>query len=1034
MIFRWDDCELDDEAGELRRADARVEVQPKPFELLKLLLRAIPRTVSNDELMRSLWPGVVVTPASLNRAVTSARRAIGDTGRGQRVDSVPRRGYRFAGDVETLAGRPPIAPVGPIASIASIAPIAPVSPTAPVGPEASAPARFTTPFVGRAEAVATLRGARSAAAQGAGSVVLVAGPAGIGKTRLLRAFVADCERAGVRALVGHCRDREGAPAYWVWQQILTAVAEGRDTPNLRALREHAEALARADATRSDGPAAAPEQSRFLFFEAVHRVLREWAAESPGVIVLEDLQWAGSGSLALLEHVAYEIDSTRLLLVASLREEPASLRRAVDQTRVVLRRMEHCHPIELARFTRREIGELAEQVLGVSVPAEVVEVLDARTEGVPLFLRERLRELDGPIRSGESPEVALSRALAGDSPTLSLVRRAIEGLPESCVAYLEAAAVVGREFSLPYTAEVAGLSLEEAARAFDRASMAGVVEEAPQSASGRFFHALYREAVYDGIAVGRRALLHRRAAIALEKHALPDPLARSAELAYHHFESLAVGDPDAVLRFAGHAAAQASSRLWWEEAALQFERMSIALDHVGRSRPLEKLEALTRAGEAHALARNPERRRATLREAAALAQTLDRPVEQARAAIAYCDLSEWSPWDPDALPLVESALAALGTGHRVARAALETRRAYRHVRAERDEAQRLAREAVGLARATRDPELVQEALYVLLFSLAGPDQLAERAALRDGITVAARKATRRDTALIALLDLACDRLMTGDAAGARALRADAEALVSPSPHPGLRWHLATYDAGLAALEGRLDEGDSLARDALRVGSRARHPYAQGCFDMQTALVAFERGAPRVALERFGPLIERRGVVENAPIHWMIAFVARAALACGERARAEALWRRLADPGFEAIPRNIRWTRSIVEIAHLCADLGLRAAAAPLVALMEPCAEQHAVLPIPIGYGGPVRFALARLHAVGGDERRAGEDFARAIGAAEAIGATIWARRIREAEAIAVRAFAAPDGAARDDSHRPASKTTSTSAARSRRKPR
>ncbi|MFO0690017.1 MAG: AAA family ATPase, partial [Myxococcota bacterium] len=502
MIFRWDDCELDDEAGELRRGGVRVEVQPKPFELLLLLVRARPRTVASDELMRSLWPGVVVTPASLNRAVTSARRAIGDTGRGERIDSVPRRGYRFAGEVEVLdrwpsadASAERVAPL-PVARAAGAAAGAPIG--APVG---SAPiaAPFSTPFVGRAEALATLRGARRAAEQGIGAVVLVSGPAGIGKTRLLRAFVSECEQAGVRARIGHCRDREGAPAYWVWQQLLTAIGAERETEQLHALRRQAETLARSDTARGDGPSAGPEQSRFLFFEGVLAVLREWAAEGAGVIVLEDLQWAGSESLALLEHVAFEIESTRLLLVASLREEPAGRRRVAELTRVALRRMEHCHPIELARFTRREIEELARQVLGDRVPPELVEALDARTEGVPLFLRERLRELDGAVRRGELPELVLSRTLAGDSPTLSLVRRAIEGLPESCVAYLEAAAVLGREFPLPYAAEVAGLPLEEAARAFDQAALGGIVEEAGQSASGRFSHALYREALYDGIA-------------------------------------------------------------------------------------------------------------------------------------------------------------------------------------------------------------------------------------------------------------------------------------------------------------------------------------------------------------------------------------------------------------------------------------------------------------------------------------------------------------------------------------------------------
>ena len=77
MIFRFGGYELDEEAGELRRRGELVGIQPKPFELLRILLRERERIVSSEELFEALWPGVAVTPSSLTRAVSVARRAIG---------------------------------------------------------------------------------------------------------------------------------------------------------------------------------------------------------------------------------------------------------------------------------------------------------------------------------------------------------------------------------------------------------------------------------------------------------------------------------------------------------------------------------------------------------------------------------------------------------------------------------------------------------------------------------------------------------------------------------------------------------------------------------------------------------------------------------------------------------------------------------------------------------------------------------------------------------------------------------------------
>lgn len=96
MPLRFADCELDPVTRELRRGGFRVPVQPKAFAVLLYLVRNRDRLVPREELLRELWPGVAVTPASVSRAVKSARRAVGDDGRAQRVlETAKAGGVRF---------------------------------------------------------------------------------------------------------------------------------------------------------------------------------------------------------------------------------------------------------------------------------------------------------------------------------------------------------------------------------------------------------------------------------------------------------------------------------------------------------------------------------------------------------------------------------------------------------------------------------------------------------------------------------------------------------------------------------------------------------------------------------------------------------------------------------------------------------------------------------------------------------------------------------------------------------------------------
>jgi DNA-binding winged helix-turn-helix (wHTH) protein len=955
VLFRFGAYELDEEKGELRRDGRPVAIQPKPLALLALLLRERERVVPADEILETLWPDTVVTPGSLNRAVSHARRAIGDTHRGRFIRSVSRRGYRFSGDVVV------------------------------VGPTAPAAAPAGSPFVGREDALARLRRAwASALGSRRSAVALVTGPAGIGKTRLAEVACAEFEAGGALVLAGRAREGEGVPAFWLWAQVLRRLLEAEGPADeLREATRHAGELAELLALGPAPPPAAaagrtPEQGRFLLFEGVARALLRTARRRPLLVLLEDLQWAGAESLRLLEHLAHETVEAPLLLLATVRDEPREHGHPLSRTLALLRSQDCTAEVALAPLSRAEVAALVERVLGRPAPPDLTSELSARTEGVPLFLREALRLLAERGALAE-PERIAREGVQLPPRALDLIRRPLERLSPRCTAAVAAAAVLGREFDLPAVAHVANLPREQALDAVDEAAGKGVIEEAAGRAGFRFTHALFQEAVLAGLAPGERARLHWRAAEHLERENAGDPSAVLAELAHHHHRALAVGDPERAYAAALRAAEQAVRLSAWAQAALHYEQASTAFEQVPGCDPSVRLELALSRTEAWRLASERSRRRQAARAAFELARALGRPREMARAAIGLLDLQEWGVRDEAARAAVGEALAALGDGGGVEEARLVTRLAYLDVRAEHESAARQGRRAVALAREAGDPDALQDALYTLHFALGGPEGLAERRAIASEIGGVAARSKTADRAVIALLDVAGDCLEQGDRDGSRRLREEARRLAGERPHLGMRWHLEVYDTGIALLEGRLDEVEERAQAGLSVGMRAEHPYARGCANTHRALLARERGDAEGLLALMTPALRAR----EGPREWVKALVARAHASLGDPREARAAFEELAAHDFADVPRNLRWVATLGEIAQLCADLDDAPRAETLRTLLAPYADRHAVMPLAILYGGPLCFALARLAETLGRADEAAEHYAAALAACEAL---------------------------------------------------
>ena len=573
MIYAFGEFELDEARGELRRAGALVPLEPKPFAVLRHLIRHRQRVVSKPELLQRVWPEVAVADDSLSGAILKVRRALRDTGEEQRfIHTLRGRGFRF---------------------------VAPVQERSAEATRESAEARAERgDFVGRAEVLAGLGEALEEVSRGRGRIVLLTGEPGIGKTRTAEELVRGASTAGNPPLVltGWCASQPGAEPYWPWLRILRGLVDAVDDEALGgALRVSATALVRLVpelGVRVTGlvPVAdgSPEGSRFRLFDAIAAFLRAAAADRTLLLLLDDLQWADPSSLRLLEFLAREMAQARVLLVATLREAEVVDGHPLCETLEALSRVGRFERIELRGLEPGEIASLVEHLCSSRVSEERIAAIAARSDGNPFFVREL------------ALEALESRGEAAFVPPLleSVLRGRLHRLPSPAREVLEAAAVAGARFEAAVVSQATGRSREEVAEALDGAVRAGLVIPDPQHLGWRFAHALVHEAVSAGVAEDRARELHHRIAWAIESHHRGDLDSHAGELARHFAAALPLAEREAAVTWARRAGDVAFERLAFDEAVVHHERAVQLYDREAAREP-------GRAGQlAFALASEP----------------------------------------------------------------------------------------------------------------------------------------------------------------------------------------------------------------------------------------------------------------------------------------------------------------------------------------------------------------------------------------------------------------------------------------------
>jgi len=547
---------------------------------LVYLIEQRDRVVTRDEMLAQVWTNRYVGEETLTSCVKVARRAVGDTGRTQRViQTVHSRGLRFVADVTAVDDQlaPPVAP----SLVQALAPTVP-PPT----------------LVGREAELGTLHHWYSTALQGRRQVGFIAGEAGIGKTTLVETFVAQvATEPAVKIGHGQCIEQYGTgEAYLPVLEALGRLCRGPDgTCVLAWLRQHAPSwLGQMPALLSDTDRETLQRQVQETTQA--RMLRELAealevltAERPLVLIFEDLHWSDRATLEWLAYVARRRDPARLLVLATYR--PTEARLGVQSLYPVTRELlvhDQGAEVVLEGLSMPAVATYLAQRFGAGELAIALgPVLYQRTQGNPLFLVSMVAELmqRNVVREGVSgwELTASPQAVTIGVPEnlRQVIEQQFERLTYHEQAIVEAASVAGVDF----TAAAVAASLGEASDVIDaqcatlarqgqfvRAQGTEVWPDGTMAGRYRFCHALYHEVIYARVPTGRRAHLHRQIGRRLEAgYGLQAPDI-AAELAVHFAQGR---DSHQAVQYLRHAGDNAMRR-WAHEEAIAYIRRGLEL--------------------------------------------------------------------------------------------------------------------------------------------------------------------------------------------------------------------------------------------------------------------------------------------------------------------------------------------------------------------------------------------------------------------------------------------------------------------------
>lgn len=858
---------------------------------------------------------------------------------------------------------------------------------------------LTNAFVGRATELETVRAASEKVRSGTGQVVLVAGPPGIGKTKLAERAAAESAERGAAVLWGRCWEGGGAPAYWPWTQVIRQcfaildshqhikldspaaryvasvfVADDEEKPPARGPRAIApEELTVISSRATEGE----EQARFRLFDSVAIFLKQLAGELPLTVVLDDLHVADADSLLLLRFLARDLRNFRTFLIGTFREIEAKLTSLGAELLSDIGR--EGQVISLRGFTRTEVEQFMRTYSHGPPDSTLVTDLLRTTEGNPLFLKTVVELMDAEDWKEHRPRSLRTFQLPNGLG--ATIRKSISPLSAKCKSILEVASVIGTGFDFSILQKVTKELENELLDELDKARRAGIVTE-DDDKPGRFsfLHSTIRDTLVADQPRATLRRLHKEIAEVIEESYASNVEAYLAELAYHYFEAIPAGTSEKAIGYAARGAERALGKLAYEEAVRLYTMALVATaagSGVGQQRRCELLLALGKAQSKAGLIKDS---RDSFLEAADAAREIGRVDLLALAAIGAT--AEWGiPGTviQRQVDLLQEALDEQGLQETTLRSLLLARLANEYFWSEdREMASKLAEQALEVGRLAADPIALASAIWTRTATLWSPDNVDERLAGANEIVRLAERAASlewnlkgRDLRLVTLLELGEVRRIDREVEEYASILRES-GLSSPRPDK--------FRAMRALMSSDIDRAEEFARRAFAIGNARQDPGATIAYEAQLTNIRTIQGR----LAEMEPLLRRR-VVEFPTLVVMRCGLAACYANLERTQEAQVEFEILAANDFRAIPRDWNWLGAVTMAATTCAFLNDVARAEVLYQMILPYAERN----VTVGWGevsyGSASHVLGALASVTEQFEMAEEHLRKAVAANLRMGA-------------------------------------------------
>lgn len=456
-------------------------------------------------------------------------------------------------------------------------------------------------MIGREQELSQAIGLWQRSMAGQGQLLLISGEPGIGKTRMVRELTAYGEISGGKVIVGYCYAQERTPYGPIAQMVQTSMERW---PDLDLPQEvMADLLTLVPELRLSFPGVPPNQrldpetEQKRLFDSIITWFGALIKSSALMLVVDDIHWADSGSLALLHYLVRRLTHRNALVVATYREVELDQDLPFFERLRDINRERLATRIKLTRLSKEQTKELLETLFAEDITPDFLNGIYQETEGNPFFIEEvckalvdtdRLYYAGGHWNRPDVEELEIPQSIQ------VTIQSRLNILSRQEQLTLQIAALLGRDFEYEMLTSVSDLEEDTLIDVLEKAERAQLIEELYRSGPAvttdfTFTHALIHSTLLTNLSTLRRHRLQRQVALSLEE-AYPDRLLELAPLLGRYFAE--AGDGQKAVQYLLQAGDEARQVYAYDEAIDSYEQALLFLketgDYQNEARTLMKL--------------------------------------------------------------------------------------------------------------------------------------------------------------------------------------------------------------------------------------------------------------------------------------------------------------------------------------------------------------------------------------------------------------------------------------------------------------